>query len=126
MTQEFDREAVMRKVQKLLAIAEHDRADPNEAAAAAAMASKIMRKYQLDYAEVIMTSLKKGDDLTTGDFVASAKTNGTPVVVIPEWAGYISVAVAKLNDCGVRNAKVGVHKGGMRFYGYTADVQVAV
>ena len=70
-------ESVIRRVQKLLAIAEHERSDPNEAAAAAGMAEKIMRKYQLDYSAVIITALKKGDDLSTENIVCSAKTNGT-------------------------------------------------
>jgi hypothetical protein len=83
----------------LLAIASDDRADPNEAAAAAGMAEKVMRKYQIDHAELIMNGLKQGHDLSTEDVVATAKTNGTKVKQVPAWAGWIAVAVSKFTEC---------------------------
>jgi hypothetical protein len=43
-TKDVDLESVMRRVRKLLAIAEDHRADPAEAAAAAGMAERIMRE----------------------------------------------------------------------------------
>lgn len=118
-------ESVKRRVQKLLAIAEHERSDPNEAAAAAGMAEKIMRKYQLDYAEVIMAALKKGDDLSTEDIVCTAKTNGTKTKMVSPWVGMLAVAVAKLNECGCRMGWTSDFEACVRFFGYTADVQLA-
>lgn len=118
-------ESVVRRVQKLLAIAEHERSDPNEAAAAAGMAEKIMRKYQLDYAEVIMAALKKGDDLSTADIVCTAKTNGTKVRSVPEWVGMLAVAVANLNECGCKMGWTENVEACVRFFGYTADVQLS-
>ena len=50
-------EGVMRRIQKLLAIANDGRGDPNEAASAAAMAEKMMRKYQLDNADIVAAVL---------------------------------------------------------------------
>lgn len=120
-----DLESVKRRVQKLLAIAEHERSDPNEAAAAAGMAEKIMRKYQLDYAEVIMTALKKGDDLSTEDIVCTAKTNGTKTKVVSPWVGMIAVAIAELNECGCKMGWTPNFEACVRFFGFTADVQLA-
>lgn len=120
-----DLESVKRRVQKLLAIAEHERSDPNEAAAAVGMAEKIMRKYQLDYAEVIMTALKKGDDLETADIVCSAKTNGTKTKVVSTWVGFLAVAIGELTECGCRSSWTADFEACVRFYGYAADVQLA-
>lgn len=118
-------ESVKRRVQKLLAIAEHERSDPNEAAAAAGMAEKIMRKYQLDYADVIMAALKKGDDLSTEDIVCTAKTNGTKTARVTPWVGMLAVAVARLNECGCKESLTSDFEACVRFFGYTADVQLA-
>lgn len=118
-------ESVKRRVQKLLAIAEHERSDPNEAAAAAGMAEKIMRKYQLDYADVIMAALKKGDDLSTEDIVCTAKTNGTKTRTVSPWVGMLAVAVAELNECGCKMGWTPYIEACVRFFGYTADVQLA-
>ena len=113
------------KIQKLLAIAEHERSDPNEAAAAAGMAEKIMRKYQFDYSAVIITALKKGDDLSTEDIVCSAKTNGTKTLVVAPWIGYLAVAIAKLNECHTKQDWTSDGEACIRFMGYTADVQLS-
>lgn len=118
-------ESVIRRVQKLLAIAEHERSDPNEAAAAAGMAEKIMRKYQLDYSSIIITALKRGDDLSTEDIVCTAKTNGTKTRVVAPWVGYLSVAIAKLNECHVKQAWTSDGEACVRFMGYIADVQLS-
>jgi hypothetical protein len=122
MTEIDNKEAVLRRIQKLLAIAADDRANPNEAASAAGMAEKIMRKYQIEQSEVIMTSLKAGDDLGMSESVASAKTNGTKVKIVPPWAGMLSVAVGRFNDCGVRIGRNAAGDACVRFYGFTADV----
>ena len=115
----------MRRIQKLLAIANDDRADPNEAASAASMAERIMRKYQLEHADVIMASLLKGDDLTTADVVATAKTNGTKVRLLPLWANWLAVKVAEFNDVGARLRATKDGEACVRFYGFKSDVQVA-
>ena len=44
MSDSPDLESILRRVRKLLAIAEDGRGDPNEAAAAAQQAERIMRK----------------------------------------------------------------------------------
>lgn len=125
MTEIENKEAVLRRVQKLLAIAGDDRANPNEAAAAAGMAEKIMRKYQIEHSDVIISALKIGDDLGMSESVASAKTNGTKIKVAPPWVNMLAVAVGRFNDCGVRIGRNAEGNASCRFYGFTADVQVA-
>lgn len=120
-----NKESILRRIQKLLAIAGDDRADPNEAAAAAGMAERIMRKYQFEHADLILASLSAGNDLDTVDVVASAKTNGTQVKQVPPWAGWIAVAVSKFTEC---SASVATNPDGekcVRFYGFTEDVKLA-
>jgi hypothetical protein len=118
-------ENVMRRIQKLLAIATDDRANPNEAASAAAMAEKIMRKYQLEHTDIIMASLKAGEDLSTEDVVANAKTNGTKALAVPPWVNSLGVQVSKLTEVGVRLAYTKNNEACIRFYGFISDVQLA-
>lgn len=125
MTTTENLDSVMRRIAKLLAIAQDDRANPAEAAAAAGMAERIMRKYQLEHSDLIIQELKSGNDLSTEDCVASAKTNGTKVVSVPVWANWMATQVAKLNSCGARIVTTASGDVGFRFFGYTADVQVA-
>jgi hypothetical protein len=119
-------EAVKRRIAKLLAIAEDDRANPEEAAAAAGMAEKIMRKFQLDHADLITVELRKGEAMCTADSVANAKTNKTIAKEIPPWASFVAVVVGRFNHCGAQIAKTqdARKEACVRFYGYEADVQL--
>jgi hypothetical protein len=119
-----NKDAILRRIQKLLAIAQDDRANPNEAAAAAGMAERIMRKYQLENADVLAASLKIGDDLSTEDVVATAKTNGTATKVVPPWVQFMASAIARLNECDAKAVRIG-RDIGLRFYGYSGDVLVS-
>jgi len=118
-------ESVMRRVQKLLAIAQDDRANPNEAAAAAGMAERIMRKYQLEESDIIIRDIKAGTDLETADCITSAKTNGTKVETVPLWASWIATLVSAFNDCGARIVRNDNSEEVVRFFGYKGDVQLA-
>lgn len=119
-------DSVMRRIQKLLAIAEDGRGDPNEAASAASMAEKIMRKYQIEHADVILRALKNEQDcLSTADCVATAKTNGTKVQQTPLWANWLAVGVAKFTEVGARGARTPKGEACIRFFGFKNDVQVA-
>lgn len=125
MTENLD--AIMRRIQKLLAIANHERSDVNEAAAAAAMAEKIMRKYQLENSDIIINSLTNAadDSLTEEAFILTAKTNGTPVKAIATWANWIATEVALLHDCRVFIRKVRTGEASIHYCGYVADVAIA-
>lgn len=117
-------DGVMRRIQKLLAIANDDRADPNEAAAAGAMAEKIMRKYQLEHADLLTAQLNSGEGMDMTQVVVTAKTNGTKVKSTPLWAQWIATRIGKLNEV---NVMMGVLKGEqcINFAGFKSDTQVA-
>jgi hypothetical protein len=119
-----DIEAVKRRIAKLLAIAEDNRADPNEAAAAASQAEKIMRKFQLEHADLITVELRKGEAMATADSVANAKTNKTLAKEVPPWASFLAVAVGRFNHCGARIAKTEKGEVCVRFFGYKVDVEL--
>jgi hypothetical protein len=133
MTDNTERDNVLRRVQKLLAMANDGRGDPNEAAAAAQMAEKLMRKYQLDHADVIQQELKsKQGAVTRSSVFANMKRDDPkrpPLQKNPSWGQHLAVAVAKMNDCQVRQGmahdKFGTHSACLNIFGYTADVQVA-
>lgn len=108
----FDREKIMRRVRKMLAMAE-GKANANESATAAAMAERLMRKYQLSQAEVLAQEIDK--DAVAEDVV----DNGTKTM--PRWVDWISVGCARANECEVRRRGNGAHV----FYGVAGDSEVA-
>lgn len=123
---ETDLESVMRRIAKLLAIAEDSRGDPNECAAAARMAESVMRKYQIDHADVLTVELNKGgaesfDQCDVGSTLNpegySRETSG--------WAGILAVHVGKLHDCQVRITWTQRHGKSLRFSGFAVDAQLA-
>jgi len=124
-----DLEGVMRRVQKLLAMAQDGRGDINEATSAAAMAEKIMRKYQLDHQDILVNSLKAGDNLCTSDHKAYTHTEGVSedhkAKTIPVWCRWIGAQVAALMDVGCRMTEVPKYGMRIRFYGMKQDVMVA-
>lgn len=123
--EQFDKESTLRRIQKMMAIAADDRANPAEAANAASMAEKLMRKYQIDHAELVKEDLRKGKNFSTRDCMASAKTNGTLIKQVPPWASMMALRVAQFNDCGATTSKrPDTGEACVRFYGYDSDVQV--
>ena len=124
-TQAADLEAVLRRVHKLLAIANDDRANPAEAAAAAGQAEKVMRKYQIEHADVISASLIRDDSFDQQD-VGGTMDPSAFSKSATTWAGMLSLAISRLNDCKVgwaRSEKIGVC---VRYSGYKSDTQVAL
>jgi hypothetical protein len=120
-----DLEAVLRRVQKLLAIANDDRANPAEAAAAASQAEKIMRRYQIDHAGVIEAQLKKADSFgfesVGGTMNPEARASSTCT-----WSGMLCLAIARLNDCKAEwtySHQLGVH---IRYSGFKSDAQICL
>lgn len=129
-----ERDNVLRRVQKLLAMANDGRGDSNEAAAAAQMAEKLMRKFQLDNADIIQAELKaKNGAMERGTVFANMKRDDPkrpPLKNNPPWGQHLAVAVARLNDCEARQGtakdKHNKFSACLHFFGYSADVQVAV
>ena len=119
-------ESTLRRVAKLLAIAEDPRANAAEASAAAGMAERIMRKYQIDNADVISTELKRGgeESFASTDVGSTLDPEGYSKTA-SGWSGILAVAVAKLHDCQLRCFHTTKHGRTLRFSGYKADAEAA-
>lgn len=117
-------DSVLRRIQKLLAIAADDRANPEEAASAAAMAEKTMRKYQLDHMDVVMAGIKKREGMTEECVLATALRPHEIVRNVPLWAQFIAVQVAKLMDVYADTHFQRPHRV-IRFRGFESDVKIA-
>ncbi len=122
---------VMRRVQKLLAIAQDSRADANEAAAAASQAEKIMRKYQIDNADVISASFRNktaaAGMMKRAQCSANMKRDDPkrpPLKKNPAWAGWLGYRLAMLYDVQVLYCFKAGHAS-VEFRGYEADVDMA-
>lgn len=120
---------LLERVRKLLAIANDTRANPNEAAAAASQAENIMRKFNIDHADVLLKRVQSGeeefDTVVVSAFMKRDVNNGHVQKRSPNWAGWLAVRVAMLNDCDVRVVWDQTRGIAMKFCGYKADVQVS-
>lgn len=117
-------DSVMRRISKLLAIAGDDRANPNEAAAAAAMAEKVMRAYQISNASVIAAAMRKNNDEFGSDFVYGSTKPSVPSKTIQVWANWLSVAIAKFNDCNIYMHQKQDKTKVLIFKGYKPDIEM--
>lgn len=123
-----DISSVMRRIEKLLAMANDGRGDANEAATAAAMAEKLMRKFNIEHADLLMKKVRAGDaQFGTRSCSANMKRDDPrrpPLQNNPPWAQWLAYEVAKLNDCELRQAR-GPKGAMLTFLGFDSDVQVA-
>ncbi len=94
MANNNDMQRVMQRIKKMLALADNN-PSAEEAAVAAAMAEKLLRKYNLDHADVLMTELNEDSVVAHDTGVAYARD-------VPPWVGSIIVATAQLHDCEAR------------------------
>ena len=118
-------ESVMRRIQKLLAIANDGRGNPEESAAAASMAQKIMEKYQLEHADLIIADLHRGDCMDEVAF--SVKGKRKSLKKVPRWLDPLVLEVCRLNDVVVNLGFNPYDKSShYTFCGYKADIAVAV
>lgn len=127
----MDLDATLRRIRKLLAIAADSRGDPHETAAAAAQAEKIMRKFNLDHADVLRAGMKRdgASAMASRRVKANMKRDDpgrTPLKRPPKWAGHLGFEVAMLHDVQVRYAHAPDMGGAVvEFRGFAADVEVA-
>lgn len=123
-----DNAGVMRRIQKLLNIANDGRGDPNEAAAAAGQAEKLMRKFNIEHADLLMKEIARGaGKFATFKCSANMKRDDPKRPRLqrnPSWASWLAYEVAKLNDCEIRQFMD--HRGAvLGFLGFESDAQVA-
>ena len=107
-------EAIIEKIQKLLAMTTANGCTESEASNAALLAAKLLTQHKLEMSDVLKAAFKSGEvKAVCGE--GSVKDN-----VSTAWANGIAIAVAKLCYCkpfGVR--------GGFSFVGFPNDVAVA-
>lgn len=109
-----DMERVIERVRKMLAMA-NDKANIHESAVAAAMAEKLMRKYNLDMSDVEIAELGAKDVNQEFEWTGG-KTKA--------WQEWIAVAAAKLYDCEVTYTGHKLNQG-LAFRGVGPDPTVA-
>jgi Protein of unknown function (DUF2786) len=121
---ETTREAVLRRIRKMMAMADDKRGDPNEIATMAEQAAKLMRKFNIEESELILDDLRKGVGIIADD-IAPAQFDKR----IPHWYNMLSYAVGKALDCQTRivwsRTNSGEYKLAIRLYGYETDIRVA-
>jgi hypothetical protein len=119
-------DSVKRRVAKLMAIASDDRANPAEAASAAAMAERLMRKFQIDNVELVTSQLKSGAaEFFSEEFVGTTLDPEGYSKTKCAWSGILAVAVAELHDCQARFSWSTKHGKSLKFSGYAEDAQMA-
>lgn len=117
-------ESVMRRVQKLLAIAGDDRANPAEAAAAAAQAERIMRKFQIEHADITMAELKRADSFAE-ELVGTSMDPDAKSRTVTTWSTWLAGAIGKLHDCRPFAGWTANLERCIGYQGFAADAKVA-
>lgn len=124
-----DLDAVMRRIEKLLALAGDSRANPNEAAAAAAMAERVMAKYQIEIADVIIAKMKSGEGMGGEDIIPTLADWPEPLLRVPKWASLLATKVARFTETRGWLNRTKTAKGYeacLRFSGFKPDVMLAI
>lgn len=124
-----ERETVMRRIRGLMAKAENN-PSPEEALAASLKAEELLRKYNLNFAEVQLQELERGEGITVEGVYANV--NKGAAKKISHWAQWLSIACAELFDVhanyGDGQVEVAVGKRVecklIKFHGYDIDVKV--
>lgn len=119
MTKPENIDSIMRRLNKLLALAEGN-ANEHESAAAAMQAAKIMERYRIEHTDLYLAKFQDDDEFDSVLVGGSTKTY--------KWVGFTATAVAKL--LGVRVHSVQKYENGkkvkyIRFQGFKEDVKVA-
>ena len=118
------RDAALEKVRKLLAIANDARGNENECANAARMADSIMRKWQIDNADVIMEELNSAESFAEGFCpVNPDERGGHKFKEVPSWTSTIALVCAQMHDCIAHIINTPQGKK-IRFQGFATDVEV--
>lgn len=117
---------IIERIKTLLKMAEDGRGNENEMAIAMARAEKLMRKYNLDFADLVLQDLD--DDESISSAFAIDDFDYTPSR-FPHWLGILGPAVSDLfySQCriGWKPWKRGQRPYlNMKFFGYKTDLEV--
>jgi hypothetical protein len=114
-----DNTKIVERIRKLLAMSE-DQSSPEEAAIAAGRAAKLLQKYNLDRADII---IHQQDSVAMG----TANTQ-TAYRNIPSWVSTLGVPVAELHDCNGIYTRIKVnqrYQKAIKYQGLEEDALVA-
>jgi len=124
MKEEKVSDKILNKIRKMLAMSK-GQANEHEAAVAAAMAEKWMRKYGLEHEDVLIQEIKQDG--------AVDETYGVSYAKVPSWMNSLSVYVGRLFETEVRFTSEFVFienrhqkRKFFKFYGTAVDVQVSI
>lgn len=121
------RDDVIRKVRACLARAKDAAAGATEAETAARQAEALMRKYNLEMADVIMEELANPINLTwTYVRTNMFKNNKAVIKDLQKWPQWIAVPCAEMYDCHAASRWVDGEGKVIGFFGYKLDVDVCV
>lgn len=120
------RDSVIRKIKACLArAAEGSGATPEEAAIAARQAEGLMRKYNIEMAQVIMEDLNDPRSFSWAYVRTNMfKNNKAFIKKVQDWPQWIAVPCAKLYDCHASIRMVDGDGYVIAFFGYKMDVDV--
>ncbi len=120
-----DRERAIEKIKKLLALADDKGATANEAATAARQAESLLRKHNLDKADVIAKELKSAENIVWKYIRPNMfKNNGAFIKKIQIWPQWIAVPCGELYDCHVGQRLLKDEGHVIAIYGYVTDVEI--
>jgi hypothetical protein len=109
MTMESKTESIRRKIERLRRLGEHPASDPNEAAAALALAQRLMDEHGIAEA-VLGTEDAESDEQTRETFEKQSEP----------WKGIILYALTQANGCASLRSP---HEKWMRVFGRRGDVE---
>jgi hypothetical protein len=119
---------IVEKIQKLMRLAKDGGASENEAATAARMAEAMMRKHNLEHADVIIEEVKDKANMDRSWSRPTSRKNAPRANKdLPSWAESLCVYVAELFDCHACKQIVDLPQGKCMvvvFYGYKDDVKM--
>jgi hypothetical protein len=120
-----DRERILEKIKKLLAMARDGRGNVNEAEAAARQAQALMRKHNIEHLEAIEQELRNEESIVQEARRSGMTTHKTTKSSVPDWCSAMAYGCAKLFDAFVFIRKMDDGNRFLIFAGMRADAQVA-
>ena len=118
-------DTILRRIDKLMSMAERTEGNENEAATAAMMAAKLMEKYQIDNQDIIIRRLSDANEFCETQIYDDKK-------VAKKWIGILSIAIHYLFDVNVtlqvKSKNPLTQKASVKytFRGFKDDVAVAI
>lgn len=120
MTDKADISKIMARIAKMLKLSRDAGATEGEAATAAGMAARLMHKYQIEHADIVMQELNE-----SGAVVSEEIQPGRFRQACPSWYFTLAVLVADLFDCKVRNEVTKDERYvNLAVFGFKPDVEV--